>query len=85
MRKRSFIESQGSNSPLSRFNSPMENIFLSRYNSLLEKFETLQDIEFDLNFEQSLFRTKSESDLHETVIDLDFISFIETKKECAVR
>lgn len=69
MRKRSFTESQGSNSPLSRFNSPLENIPLSRSNSLPEKFETLQDIEFDFPFQQSLFRSKSVAFVDQTVID----------------
>ena len=50
-------------------------------NSLPNKLSTLQDTEFYLAFEQTLFRTKSESDIHNTVIDPDFISFIETKKE----
>ena len=49
--------------------------------SLPNKLSNLQDIEFDLAFEQTLFRTKSKSDIHNTVIDPDFISFIETKKE----
>ena len=69
LRKKSFTESQGSNSPLSRFNSPLENIPLSRSNSLLEKFETLQDIEFDFPFQQSLFRSKSEAFVDQIVID----------------
>lgn len=50
-------------------------------NSLPNKLSSLQEIEFDLNFEQYLFRTKLESDIHNIVIDPDFISFIETKKE----
>ena len=54
---------------------------LIKANSLPNKLSSLQDIEFDLNFEQSFFRPKSESDIHNTVIDPDFISFIETKKE----
>lgn len=69
MRKKSFTESQGINSPLSRFNCLPENIPLSRYNSLPEKFETLQDIEFDLPFQQSLFRSKYEAFVDQTVID----------------
>ena len=54
---------------------------LVKENSLPKHLSSLQDIEFDINFEQSLFRTKSESDLQINVIDLDFISFLETKKE----
>lgn len=69
MRKRSLTEIQGSNSPLSRFNSLPENIPLSRSNSLPEKFETIQDIEFDLPFQNSLFRSKSQSFVDQTVID----------------
>ena len=50
-------------------------------NSLPNKLSSLQDIEFDLAFEQTLFRTKSESDIHNIVIDPDLISIIETKKK----
>lgn len=68
VRKKRFTKSQGSNSPLSRFNSPLENT-LSRSNFLPEKFETLQDREFDFPFQQSLFRSKSEAFIDQTVID----------------
>ena len=50
-------------------------------NSFPINYQVLQDIEFDLAFEQSLFKTKSKSDIANSVINLDFISFIETKKE----
>lgn len=42
---------------------------MSRSNSLPEKFETIQDIEFDFPFQHSLFRTKSESFVDQTVIN----------------
>jgi hypothetical protein len=57
IRKRSTTESQGSSSP-----PPRET-------SLPEKFVTIQDIQFDLPFEHSLFRTKSDSFVDETVLD----------------
>lgn len=69
MRKRILIEIQGSNSPLSRFNSLPKNSPLSRSNSLPKNFETIQDIEFDLPFEHSLFKKKSESFVDQTVIE----------------
>lgn len=50
VRKKSLTESQGINIPLSRFNSLPENSPLSRSNSLLERFETIQHIEFDFPF-----------------------------------
>lgn len=71
--KRSFTKSQGSNSPPSSFNSIPENIPLSSSNSLPEKFETLRDIEFDLTFQKSLFRSKSEAFLDQTIIDKTII------------
>jgi len=61
VRKRSLTESQGSNIPLCRFNSLLENNPFSRSNSLPEKLETIKDIEFDFPFQHTLFRTKSES------------------------
>ena len=54
IRKISLAESQGSSSP------PL------RETSLPEKFVTIQDIQFDLPFEHSLFTTKSESFVDET-------------------
>jgi hypothetical protein len=57
LRKRNIVEGQGSNSPL------------HRATSLPEKLVTIQDIEFDLPFEQSLFRTKSDSFVNEIVLD----------------
>ena len=61
IRKRSLIESQGNNSP-----PPRET-------SLLEKFFTIHDIQFDLPFDHSLFITKSESLLDETVLNQDIL------------
>jgi len=57
LRKIRLAESQGSNSPLSRENSLPENL------------NTIQDIQFDLPFEHSLFKTKYESCVDQTVID----------------
>jgi hypothetical protein len=57
IRKISLAESQGSSSPL------------PRETSLLEKFFTIQDIQFDLPFEHSLFKTKSDSFVDETILD----------------
>ena len=56
-------------------------VSLLRVNSLPQKVVSLQDIEFDLEFEHSLFRNKSESDLNNIVIDPGFISSLEIKKE----
>jgi hypothetical protein len=55
--KISLAEIQGSSSPP------------SRETSLLEKFVTIQDIQFDLPFENSLFRTKYESFVDEPILD----------------
>ena len=41
----------------------------------------MQDIEFDLEFEHSLFRAKSENNLSNVVLDPVFISFLETKQK----
>jgi len=57
IRKKIFIESQASNYPL------------PRSNSLLESFITVEDIEFYLPFDHSLFRNKSESFAPKTVFD----------------
>ena len=40
-----------------------------RSNSLAEKFETLQDREFDFPFQKSLFRSKSEAFINQTIIN----------------
>ena len=42
---------------------------------------SLNDIDFDLKFEYSLFKTKSETDLKNTVIDPVFISFFNAKQK----
>ena len=49
-------------------------------NSLPKELSSLEDIQFDLSFELSLFRTQLENSIHETVIDPNFIQFIESKK-----
>ena len=54
-------------------------VSLIRANSLPQELVSLQDIEFDLKFEHSLFRRKSESDLKTVVLDPIFISFLEAK------
>ena len=43
--------------------------FIPQVNSLLGRLETLQDIEFDIKFEQSLFHSKSLSWIDYTVVD----------------
>jgi hypothetical protein len=57
LRKKNVAEGSRSHSPLHR--SP----------SLLKKLVALQDLEFDISFEQSLFRTKSASFVSETILD----------------
>lgn len=57
IRKRSLTESQESNNPL------------PRVNSLLESFSTVEDIEFDLPFEHSLFHTKVDTFVPNIVFD----------------
>ena len=42
---------------------------------------SLNDIDFDLKFEYSLFKTKSEIDLKNIVIDLVFLSFFNAKQK----
>ena len=69
LRKPKKVESLGSSSQL------------IKENSLPKELSSLQDIEFDLSFEHSFFRTKSENSIYDNVIDLNFIQFIKTKKE----
>ena len=57
IRKRNTAEGQGSSSPL------------HRATSLPEKLVTIQYIDFDLPFENILFRTKSDSFVDEIVLD----------------
>jgi len=54
---------------MSKLNSLPENFPLSRSNSPPKKFETLQDTKFDLPFKQSLFRSKLNAFVHQTVIE----------------
>jgi len=49
-------------------------------NSLPKELSNLEDLQFDLSFEHSLFRTKSKTLIHDTIIDSVFIQFIESKK-----
>jgi hypothetical protein len=57
LRKRTIVEGSISHSPLQR--SPY----------FPEELVALQDLDFDILFEQSLFRTKSDSFVAETVLD----------------
>ena len=50
-------------------------------NSFPQELVSLQDIEFDLKFEHSLFRSKSESNLSTVILDPIFISFLEGKQK----
>ena len=52
---------------------------LKRANSLPKELGSLSDIEFDLKFEKSLFRTKSETNLKETILDHVFTYFVNEK------
>ena len=54
-------------------------VSLKRVNSLPQELVSLQDIDFDLKFEHSLFRSQSKSDLYIVVLDPVFISFLNTK------
>ena len=69
LRKNKKVESLGSSSHLIRANSLPKNL------------SSLEDIEFDLSFEHSLFRTKYENSIYDSVIDPNFIQFIEQNKE----
>jgi hypothetical protein len=57
LRKKNTVEGFGSHSPLHRSTSLPENLV------------AIQDLEFDISFEKSLFRTKSDSFISETVLD----------------
>jgi hypothetical protein len=61
LRKKTIAEVLGSHSPLHR--SP----------SLPEELVALQDLDFDTFFEQSLFRTKSDIFVTETILDPKFV------------
>ena len=50
---------------------------LVRVNSLPEELSTLEEIPFDLSFDLSLLRSKSENAIHETVLDPEFVQLIE--------
>ena len=54
-------------------------VSLIRFNSLPQELVSLQDIDFDLKFEHSLFKSKSKSDLKTVVLDPAFISFFNAK------
>jgi hypothetical protein len=57
LRKKNILEGFGNHCPL------------HRSNSFLEKLVSIQDLEFDISFEKSLFRTKSDSFVSETMLD----------------
>ena len=69
LRKPKKVENQGSSNEL-----------IKAY-SLPKELSSIHDIQFDLSFESSLFRTKSENSIYDIVIDPNFIQFIEAKKE----
>ena len=56
-------------------------ISLNRVNSLPQELVSLQDIEFDLKFGNSLFISKSESNLNIVGLDPSFNSFLESKQK----
>ena len=56
-------------------------ISLIRVNSLPSELVSLEDIDFDLKFEHSLFKSKSKSDLKTVVLDPSFISFFNAKQK----
>lgn len=53
---------------------------LTKSNSLPKELSNSEDLQFDLSFEHSLFHTKSETSVHDTVINSAFIQFIESNK-----
>jgi len=68
LRKPKKVETQASSSQL------------VKANSFPEELSTLEEIPFDLSFDLSLFRTKLENATHETMLDPNFIQFIDSKK-----
>ena len=48
--------------------------------SCLDELLFIEDLPFDNSFDLSLFRTRSESALHDIVIDPDFIADLEVEK-----
>ena len=56
-------------------------VSLIKADSLPKELVSLSNIEFDFRFEKSLFRTKSETDLKETIIDPTLISFVKEKQK----
>ena len=59
-------------------------ISLIRVNSLPSELVSLQNIDFDLKFEHSLFKSKYESDLKTVVLDPGFVSFFNAKQKSIV-
>lgn len=53
---------------------------LVKANSCPDDWLFLEDLPFDVQFDLSLFRTKYESVLNETVIDPDFIAYLEVQR-----
>lgn len=67
-RKSKKEESSASHTPLTKANScPDEWLFL-------------EDIPFDEQFDFSLFKSKSESEIYDTILDPDFIADLEVQK-----
>ena len=58
-----------------RRESPVIPLF--KYHSCPIVFEYLEDLDFDEQFELSLFETKSESAIGSTVINPEFIKYLE--------
>ena len=54
---------------------------LFRSHSFPTVFEFLEDIEFDDQFELSLFETKSESATGSTIINPEFIKYLEVEQD----
>jgi len=59
--------------------SLVSQIPLVKANSCPNEWLFLEELPFDVPFEQSLFRTKSKNALSETVLDLDFIADLEVQ------
>ena len=64
-----------------KIDSSETKIPLKSADSLPKELLSLSDIEFDLKFEKSLFRTKSETHLKEIVLDHVFTSFVKEKHQ----
>ena len=59
----------------------VRKIPLVKANSSPDEWLFLEEIPFDVPFDLSLFRTKSENEINETVLDPDFMANIEVQYE----